>query len=90
VTIEVEPVGDEGGHRRFTVRAGGRAFDVTAESTETESLGAPDTATLVRASFEFLLEREPVGSILSRFDLAEIAGYFPEWRAQMRSRFIEP
>ena len=34
---------------------------------------------LVRASFEFLLEREPPAAILPRFDLAEIERYFPEF-----------
>jgi hypothetical protein len=34
---------------------------------------------LVEASFEFLLAREPNASILRRFDLAEIQGYFPDY-----------
>jgi hypothetical protein len=34
---------------------------------------------LVRRSFEFLLEREPKESILSRFHLSVIARYFPEF-----------
>ena len=34
---------------------------------------------LVRRSFEFLLEREPKESILSRFDLTVISRYFPEY-----------
>jgi hypothetical protein len=34
---------------------------------------------LVRASFEFLLEREPKESILSRFALPVIERYFPEY-----------
>lgn len=35
---------------------------------------------LLRASFEFLLEREPKESILRRFDLPVIERYFPEYR----------
>jgi hypothetical protein len=38
----------------------------------------------VRASFEYLLAREPAGSILPRFDLGIIERYFPEWRNAMR------
>jgi hypothetical protein len=34
---------------------------------------------LVEASFEFLLEREPASSILSRFALPVIERYFPEY-----------
>jgi hypothetical protein len=35
--------------------------------------------TLIKHSFEFLLEREPNTSILRRFDLPTIARYFPEY-----------
>ena len=38
-----------------------------------------DPEALIRASFEFLLEREPKESILSRFDLPVIGRYFPEY-----------
>ena len=34
---------------------------------------------LLEASFEFLLEREPASSILSRFPLPVIERYFPEF-----------
>lgn len=34
---------------------------------------------VVRKSFEFLLEREPKESILSKFDLKVISKYFPEY-----------
>jgi hypothetical protein len=33
----------------------------------------------LQASFEFLLEREPASSILSRFALPVIERYFPEY-----------
>jgi hypothetical protein len=35
---------------------------------------------LVRASFRFLLEREPPSSILHAFDLSTISRYFPEFQ----------
>lgn len=39
---------------------------------------------LLRASFEFLLEREPKGSILREFDIMTIARYFPEYPDAMK------
>jgi hypothetical protein len=41
---------------------------------------------LLEAAFEFLLEREPKESILSRFELPVIEQYFPEFPAAMRGR----
>ena len=41
-------------------------------------------AELVRASFEFLLDREPASSILSRFRLDVIGRYFPDYQQEMR------
>jgi hypothetical protein len=39
---------------------------------------------LVLRSFEFLLRREPPGSILRRFDLSAIERYFPEYDLEIR------
>ena len=39
---------------------------------------------LLEASFEFLLEREPASSILSRFALPVIERYFPEYPRVIR------
>jgi hypothetical protein len=41
---------------------------------------------LVRASFEYLLEREPRESILRRFELPDIERYFPGYMAEIRRR----
>ena len=41
---------------------------------------------LIRKSFEFLLEREPKESILSRFDLSVISRYFPEYEREIRKQ----
>ena len=38
---------------------------------------------IVEAAFRFLLDREPKESILTRFDLAVIARYFPEFEARL-------
>ena len=41
---------------------------------------------LLEASFEFLLEREPASSILSRFALPAIERYFPDYPRVIRQR----
>jgi len=39
---------------------------------------------LIKESFEFLLEREPKETILSKFDLSVIQQYFPEYEKTIR------
>lgn len=77
----------EGAVTWFTVRVGGRSYDVgvTAEDAGRLAPGV-DPATLVRESFAFLLERESPASILARFDLPVIASYFPEYPAEIKRR----
>ena len=41
---------------------------------------------VVHAAFEFLLEREPATSILSKFDCSLIRRYFPEVDAELPKR----
>jgi hypothetical protein len=38
-----------------------------------------DVEDLIKRSFDFLLQREPPGAILRRFDLSMILRYFPEY-----------
>lgn len=81
--------------------SGPRAFEVQVSEggrrtrhrvTVPESLGegvqcpADDLERVVRASFQFLLEREPASSILSRFSLSEISRYFPEYPDELARR----
>ncbi|HSR24156.1 MAG TPA: hypothetical protein VLW53_11435 [Candidatus Eisenbacteria bacterium] len=47
---------------------------------------AAQEPTLVRASLVYLLEREPAGSILRRFSLADIATYFPDYPTDISHR----
>lgn len=47
-----------------------------------EGYGSPDE--FVRACFEFLLEREPKESILSRFDVSVISRYFPGFEEKIK------
>lgn len=74
---------------RVTVEdEGGRTtHDVTATTADVERY-APGTRPerLLEASFEFLLEREPKESILSRFDLPVIERYFPEYPRTIRGK----
>ncbi len=69
----------------MTVREAGSEtrHSVRVERADLQTLhpGAQDPSELVRASFQFLLEREPKESILRRFALSEIERYFPEFRA---------
>jgi hypothetical protein len=53
-----------------------------------DDLGLGDIApeTLVRESFEFLLEREPATSILREFALSDIARYFGEYDDEIKRR----
>jgi hypothetical protein len=46
--------------------------------------GKVEPEELVKRSFEFLLEREPKESILSRFDLSVISRYFPEYEREIK------
>ncbi len=41
--------------------------------------GKIESEELVKRSFEFLLQREPKESIMSRFNLKMISNYFPEY-----------
>jgi hypothetical protein len=66
------------------------AFRVTVDQPVLAALGLPDdpatSFALVRASFAFLLAREPAGSILRRFDLSVISVYFPEYLDEIGDR----
>lgn len=55
--------------------------EVTLSRPDHERLARDDepAGDFVRRCFEFLLEREPKESILSRFDISVIARYFPEF-----------
>lgn len=48
--------------------------------------GKADPETLLKKSFEFLLERESNTSILMSFELGVITRYFPEYERIIKSR----
>jgi hypothetical protein len=75
-----------------------RVIEAGSESTHQVTLdpkhharitgGAVGPEELIRKSFEFLLEREPKESILSRFDLSVIGRYFPEYEREIKKRLL--
>jgi hypothetical protein len=91
--IDVDCTAERDGWR-CTVRVddGGRetthAVGVTRADLERFDPGASEPVRLVRASFEFLLERESNASILRSFDLPEIGRYFPEYERTIRTRLV--
>ncbi len=85
--IEVSPQG--GDVYRVTVSEGSSRseHDVSADPGDVERYGGrAGPEALLRASFEFLLEREPKESILRSFRLPVIEHYFPEYPAEIRKR----
>jgi hypothetical protein len=70
--------GEDAGATQHEVRV---AADVLARLAPADV----EPTRLVRASFEFLLEREPRESILRSFDLEVIGRYFAGWEHEMRA-----
>lgn len=88
--IEVEKV-DASHFRVLVIDAGSEStHQVTLDPKDYARLagGAVEPQELIRKSFEFLLEREPKDSILSRFDLSVIASYFPEYEREIKKRLV--
>jgi hypothetical protein len=89
VTVHAEAKGDEwvcevrvdqaGQRTRHVVTVKHGDLDRWAGGTQRE-----DVESLVARSFDFLLEREPPGSILTAFDLSVIRRYFPEYDAEFK------
>ena len=84
--IDVSSIGDD----KFTVVVKER--DSRAEYTVTLDdeyyrnlkLGGETKEKLIERSFQFLLEREPKESILSKFDLRIIGRYFHEYESEIK------
>jgi hypothetical protein len=79
--FDVEIAGPQGQtHHRVTVPDG------LVSSIARRGTGEVDRTELVRASFAFLLEREPATSILRSFSLDVIQDYFPEYSREIPGR----
>jgi hypothetical protein len=80
-------VASDGGAFRVTVAEGESTTEhlVTVSEDALARLGSgyPNSEALVRASFEFLLAREPKEQILPEFDLDIISRYFPEFEREI-------
>ena len=82
--IEIGPETEEASCWRYEVRvfADGRThdFEVTLSFADYDhwSHGRVGPSRVVESAFEFLLQREPATSILSKFDCSVIRRYFPE------------
>lgn len=74
--VRVDHAGEQSAHTVVV-----RAADLESWAGGKERWDAED---LVSRSFAFLLDREPPGSILRRFDLSVIQRYFPEYDRQFR------
>ncbi|MEX0630450.1 MAG: hypothetical protein WEE67_08855 [Chloroflexota bacterium] len=88
IAVECRPEGDDW---RCTVTVGDDSeatrHEVNVRADDVQRLGSGATVDeLVRASFVFLLEREPRESILQSFDLPVIDRYFPEYEREIQRR----
>ncbi len=87
---DIEVRSEEAGTFAVRVTDGATTTDHRVEVPEAlldqMGLGEADGERMVRASFEFLLEREPATSILRRFSLDVIDRYFPEYPQEIRVR----
>ena len=86
--IEVENTGNLEFRVRIIEKGSESMHAVTVQQADYTRLSGRnmEPEELVRRSFEFLLEREPKESILSRFDLSVISRYFPEFESEIHRR----
>lgn len=62
---------------------------ISKETYQRLTGGIKGAEELVRASFEFLLEREAKESILKSFDLSKIQTYFPEYETVISAQLAK-
>ena len=87
MTIRVEKTGDN--TYSVTVESGTttqHTVTLTPDYWQKLTSGRGPAETLIRKSFEFLLERESNTSILPAFDLLVIQRYFPEYEHTITKR----
>lgn len=87
-TIEVQKLADESFQVTVIEGATKSAHRVTLKTADYDRLsgGAIGAEELIGKSFEFLLEHESKESILGRFNLMEIARYFPSFERDIKQR----
>jgi hypothetical protein len=89
--IEVEKVDASHFRVRVSEVRGESSYEVTLDPKDHARLAGATAQPedLIRKSFQFLLEREPKESILSRFDLPVIGRYFPEYEREIKRRLSQ-
>jgi len=89
--IEVEKIDEFKFRVRITEAGSETTHDVTVSPSNYAKLAGDkiQPEELVRRSFEFLLEREPKESILTRFDLSVISRYFQEYEREIKRRLFQ-
>jgi hypothetical protein len=87
--IDVQKIDGTHYRVRVTDASSQSSHEVALNEADRTKFGGQDILPeeLIRRSFEFLLEREPKESILTRFDLSVISRYFPEFEAEMTRRW---
>lgn len=86
--IEVQKLKDESFEVNVMEGATKSTHRVTLKAPDYDRLssGGISAEELIRKSFEFLLEHEAKESILGRFNLMEIARYFPSFESDIKQR----
>jgi hypothetical protein len=86
--IHVEPLADGAFQVRVIEGVSQSSHRVTLkpEYLNRIAAGKLESQELIHRAFEFLLEREPKESILSRFDLQDIQRYFPDFEREVERR----
>lgn len=88
--IRVTHLGDDEYSIEVRDRAGLTRHEVEVTRAALDRFGGGTGAErLLEESFRFLLEREPKEAILRRFEISEIARYFPEYPAEIRKRLAD-
>lgn len=90
IAVQAAPSMD-GWLAEVTLRQGARSHAyqvrVSEDAWHRLTAGRVPVEELLRASFEFLLLREPPEAILRVFEVNVIPRYFPEYEHEMRQRF---
>lgn len=85
--IRVSHIGEDRYSVEVQDRTGSTRHEVDVPLAALDRFAAgTGAARLLEESFRFLLEREPKEAILRRFEISEIARYFPEYPEEIRER----
>jgi hypothetical protein len=86
--ITINPLGESRYQVNIQEGSSRSQHEVVVTGSHLSRYAAPGVTAeaLLKASFEFLLERESKESILSHFDLAVIERYFPDYPKRIREQ----